>query len=128
MPVQCDFCSAPDQVACYRAKEFGITSSEQVFPDTPVYNIGGLDHVATDDIHPIRGFGTMAHPLWLACSQCSAFIDARNLDGLLEHCVTRSQREGMLPTNLPPQNIRHFYRDFFSAFFHYLQAREPYAK
>lgn len=123
--MQCDFCSSPHPTVTYRARAFGITAESEVFPDTPVHVLSGVPYVATDDVHPIRGLGAMADETWLACPTCAGFIDAKNLDGLLRHCLDRFEREEMLPPDCPRNETEAFYRTFFTAFFQQLQFREP---
>jgi len=125
MTPQCDFCSGPTPCVRYRTTAFGVTAPNQVLGDAPIYSIDGLEHVATEDLHPSYGIGAMMSPEWLACAGCSRYIDARDLPGLLQHCLARFRQAGLLPDEVPDAEATELYRQLFSAFFHYLQAREP---
>jgi hypothetical protein len=125
MTYKCDFCSGPSPTVRYHTHPFGLTTSDQVFGDTPVYNIDGLDHVATEDLHPNYGIGAMMSPEWLACEACSRWIDARDLTGLLTHCLTQFRASGLLADACVNKEMTTAYHHLFRAFFHYLRYREP---
>ena len=125
MNYQCDFCSDPSPTARYHTHQFGLTTPDQVFGDTPVYHIDGLSHVATEDLHSDYGMSAMMSPEWLACDACSRLIDARDLTGLLTHCLTRFQETGLLADPCRNDAMTAAYHQLFRAFFHYLRYREP---
>ncbi|MEQ1792953.1 MAG: hypothetical protein ABL970_02075 [Nitrospira sp.] len=125
MTAICDFCSGPSPTVRYHTHPFGLTTPDQVFGDTPVYNIDGLNHVATEDLHPDYGIGAMMSPEWLACEACSRWIDARDLTGLLSHCLTQFRTAGLLADPCLNDEMTTAYHQLFRAFFHYLQYCEP---
>jgi hypothetical protein len=61
----------------------------------------------------------------LACEACSQWIDARDLTGLLTHCLTRYREAGLLADPCQNEDMTTAYHHLFRAFFHYLRYREP---
>lgn len=121
----CDFCSASIPTTKYRTHPFGLTDSSQVFGDTPIYTIQGLDHVSTEDLHPSHGTGAMMSPEWLACDDCTIFIDARDREGLVQYCVMRLSAQPNLESIDIANELIPMYRKLFTAFFLYLESKEP---
>jgi len=64
-------------------------------------------------------------PEWLACDTCSQLIDARDLTGLLTHCLTQFQESGLLADPCRNTAMTAAYHQLFRAFFHHLRYREP---
>jgi hypothetical protein len=69
--------------------------------------------------------GAMMSPEWLACDACSRLIDARDLTGLLTHCLTQFREAGLLADPCLNDELTTAYHQLFRAFFHYLRYREP---
>ncbi len=124
----CDLCSSPTATTLYRAQPFGLTTDNQVFGDTPIHVIQGLDHVATEDLHPIYGTGAIMTPDWLACEDCRLLIDAKDQEGLVQHCVTRVSAQQDLSQTDFDEVFKPMYRNLFAAFFLYLVSRAPFTR
>lgn len=114
--MQCDFCSAPHPIARYRTRSFGITTEDDVFPDTPIHLHDDIPYVATDDVHPIRGTAHMIDQDWAACATCATLIDAKDHHGLTTHCVNTIQQQS-LPPDTTPAELADIYRLWFTVFF-----------
>lgn len=68
--MQCDFCSSPDVVRSYQCRDFDSASKDAgtVLP-------GGMNLILA------------SHGLWAACAECSALIDAGDIDGLVRRAL-----------------------------------------
>jgi len=115
--LKCDLCSDPHPIARYHTRSFGITTNEDVFPDTPIHLIDDVPYVATDDIHPVRGTGHLVDPDWLACEPCANLIDQQNLDGLIAHCLANFRISHPLPPDMTEADLADFCRYWYTAFF-----------
>lgn len=122
MSDQCDFCSASNPITRYQTHPFGITTSEDVFPDTPVHQIGGIDYVATDDVHPIRGTGHMVDQNWLACAICADLVDRKDADGLARRCSSSFRVSAGVPIEMPDDELLAFCRTWFTVVFQQLKS------
>jgi hypothetical protein len=125
MTRKCDFCSGPSPTVRYHTHPFGRTAPDRVFGDTPLYTIDGFQHVATDDLHPEYGISVVMSSEWLACEACNRWIDARDLTGLLTHCLTQFREAGLLADPCRNEKMTEVYHHLFRAFFHHLRYREP---
>ena len=114
--MQCDFCSGPHPIVRYRTRSFGLTTEDDVFPDTPIHLLDNIPYVATDDVHPVRGTGYMIDPDWLACATCATLIDAKDPHGLTAHCVATIPPQSVPPDATPAELTTH-YQLFFTVFF-----------
>lgn len=123
--MQCDFCSGPNPICRYRTRSFGITTEDDVFPDTPIHLRDNIPYVATDDVHPVRGTGHMIDPDWAACATCAILIDARDHHGLTARCVDTIPLQS-LPPGTTPEELTTQYQLLFTVFFqNLLSARLP---
>ncbi|MDP3596953.1 MAG: hypothetical protein Q8S75_08180 [Nitrospirota bacterium] len=123
--MQCDFCSAPDPRFQYRTTSFGITTADDIFPDTPIHLHDDIPYVGTDDVHPLRGTGQMISPDWAACATCATFIDAKDHHGLTAYCIAAIPPQS-LPPNTTPAELTDQYHLLFTVFFQNLRsARLP---
>ena len=114
--MQCDFCSGQNPICRYRTRSFGITTEDDVFPDTPIHLRDDIPYVATDDVHPIRGTGHMLDPDWAACVTCATLIDANDHHGLTAYCLANIQQES-LPPEITPAELADSYHLLFTVFF-----------
>ena len=117
--MQCDFCSEPNPICRYRTQSFGITTEDNVFPDTPIHLRDDIDYVDKEDIHPVRGTGLMLDPDWAACATCATLIDARDHHGLTTRCVGTIPAHS-LPPDATPGELTTPYQLLFTVFFHNL--------
>ena len=125
MTDHCDFCSHPSPTTRYHTHPFGLTAPNQIFGDTPVCTADVLHHLNTEDLHPGYGIAARMSSEWLACDVCSRLIDARDLTGLLTHCLTQFQEAGFLADPCRNDAMTAACHQRFRAFFHSLRYREP---
>lgn len=117
LPLICDFCSAPNPIAQYQTHAFGVTTSDDVFPDAPVHVFDDVPYVALDEIHPVRGTGHMVDPTWLACGPCDSFIAHHNIEGLITHCFANFRIKANLSDEIDDTDLLQFCRSWYTAFF-----------
>lgn len=84
----CDFCSTPDPAWTYPADD--------------IFLVPGDD---TEPVHQSVG-------AWAACDDCSAAIEAGDMDALLQRCLVHSRELGV-----PDRAAMPALRDLFVAFF-----------
>lgn len=123
----CDFCSLPDVSWHYTTKDFGITTADYIFPDSPIVTIEDVPYVATEDIHPVRGVGHMAGTEWFTCDTCAHLIDAKDFDGLTHQVITTWIHNHSIPPESTADGLKDTLKQFYTAFFHQLAGpRQPY--
>jgi hypothetical protein len=103
----CDFCSSPNTVCRYQCVDFESESkSAGVLYDGSGTTVGPTNLV----------FQSIDY--WAACAACASFVDAEDIDGLLEYvtktlldekdsCLTPLRRIQII------QHLRHTYELFF---------------
>jgi hypothetical protein len=88
-PMLCDFCSA----------------------ENPIYEYDCTDFVTVQALPGLAG--AVSEGGWLACRECAAFIDAGDLDGLIERCWQIHKAMYPFMPDAVKENLVYGHRRFF---------------